>query len=80
MFEKLCTARVMKAKGEDREATVASAGFAARIVRVHQFGLRDRANRSGGPEYSYPSRRLLGFSFDDIDRMLDLVTSHLAAD
>lgn len=78
MFEKLRTARFMKAKGEDAAAVVDFAGSAGRLAHVHHFGLRDRVNRSGGTEYSYPSRRLLGFAPEDIERITDVVLARLA--
>ena len=45
-------------------AEVGFSGAAARIARVHQFGLRDKVNSSGAMA-TYPRRELLGLSKAD---------------
>ena len=72
MFTKLRTARYLKARGTADEAVVSFAGRISRIARVHQFGLRDRAER-GAPDVQYPQRELLGFT----DADLEIVRDHL---
>lgn len=48
MFEKLKMARYFKAKGTPQQAVIGFAGRVSRIARVHQYGLKDRAER-GAP-------------------------------
>lgn len=45
MFQKLRTASFLKAQGEANAISVGFTGRIARIVRVHQYGLKDRAER-----------------------------------
>ncbi|MGZ7913730.1 phage virion morphogenesis protein, partial [Pseudomonas aeruginosa] len=61
MFQKLRTVRYLRAKGDAQAITVSFAGRVTRIARVHQYGLKDRAER-GAPEVRYAQRRLLGFT------------------
>lgn len=77
MFMRLRTSRFMKAQSAPDSAVVAFIGNAERIASVHQFGLRDRVNK-GGLEVQYAKRELLGFADGDVDRMADMVLSHLA--
>ena len=67
----------IKVLADPGSATVGIVGRAARIARVHQFGLRD-AVRPGGPKVQYPERVLLGFTDDDVERVRDLLLAHLA--
>ncbi|MFW8532574.1 phage virion morphogenesis protein, partial [Klebsiella pneumoniae] len=67
MFRRLRTARFLKARATSEGASVGFTGVAARIARVHQYGLRDRVNDSGAMA-SYPRRELLGLS--KTDRMM----------
>ncbi|MBD9483908.1 phage virion morphogenesis protein [Pseudomonas sp. PDM14] len=76
MFTKLRTARYLKATGNAGAATVAFAGRISRIARVHQFGLRDRAER-GAPDVQYAQRELLGFTDAERDYILDRTLAHL---
>lgn len=64
MFRRLRTARFLKASATSDGAVVGFSGAAARIARVHQYGLRDRVNDSGAMA-SYPRRELLGLSKAD---------------
>lgn len=80
MFTKLRTVRYVKASGSASAATVGFAGRIARIARiarVHQYGLRDRAER-GAPDVQYAQRRLLGLSQAEQDLVRDQVLAHLA--
>lgn len=61
MFVKLRTARWLKANATAEGAEVGFAGRVARLARVHQYGLSDRAN-PGGKEVRYAQRLLLGFT------------------
>lgn len=76
MFTKLRTARYLKAQGNTSGATVAFAGRISRIARVHQYGLRDRAER-GAPEVQYEQRELLGFTDAERETILDQLLQHL---
>ncbi|MYL22541.1 phage virion morphogenesis protein [Halomonas alkaliantarctica] len=76
MFSKLRTAKYLKAKGHAGAATVGFVGRAARIARVHQYGLRDRVE-PGGPRHHYPQRELLGFTRPDRERIRDALIDHL---
>lgn len=69
MFEKLKMARYLKAKGTPKEVVVGFAGRVARIARVHQYGLRDRPERSA-PEIAYPKREILGITSREIDQLI----------
>ena len=64
MFRRLRTARFLKTSATSEGAEVGFSGAAARIARVHQFGLRDKVNSSGAMA-TYPRRELLGLSKAD---------------
>ncbi|MBJ2093875.1 phage virion morphogenesis protein [Serratia ureilytica] len=64
MFRRLRTARFLKARADASGATVGFTGVAARIARTHQYGLRDRVNKSGAMA-SYPRREVLGITKAD---------------
>ncbi|WP_455928904.1 phage virion morphogenesis protein [Pseudomonas fluorescens] len=61
MFQKLSKVTYMKAKGDGNAISVGFTGRVARIARVHQYGLRDRAER-GAPEVKYEQREVLGLT------------------
>lgn len=64
MFEKLKMARYLKAKGSPQQAVIGFAGRVSRIARVHQYGLKDRAEH-GAPEVRYARREILGLSKEE---------------
>lgn len=74
MFSKLRTQ--MKAGTNGDEAYVEFRGRAARLARVHHFGLKDRVV-PGGPEADYPQRELLGFTQADDEAILALLVDHM---
>ncbi|WP_456025145.1 phage virion morphogenesis protein [Pseudomonas capeferrum] len=76
MFKKLCTATYMKVRGDSNVVTVCFTGRIARIASVHQFGLKDRAERSA-PEIRYGQRELLGFTVMDFDIIHDALLTKL---
>lgn len=76
MFEKLKMARYLKAKGSPQQALIGFAGRVSRIARVHQYGLKDRAER-GGPEVRYARRELLGLSDQDLQKLRDTLLDSL---
>lgn len=68
MFDKLRTARYLKRSATAERAAVAIDARAARIARVHQYGLRDRVDwrRAGSPTVRYARRDLLGLTDADL--------------
>ncbi|HAV1617875.1 phage virion morphogenesis protein [Enterobacter hormaechei] len=64
MFQKLRTNRYMKASSCENSAVVEFTGKVQRIARVHQYGLKDRANEHA-QDVQYAERQLLGFSMQD---------------
>lgn len=78
MFRKLRNAKSLKALAFRDAAVVQFVGFAERVARVHQFGLRDFVN-PGGAEYDYPARPLIGITQEQIEQISDLILTHLAA-
>ncbi|HBQ3180286.1 TPA: phage virion morphogenesis protein, partial [Klebsiella pneumoniae] len=64
MFRRLRTARFLKTSATPDGVEVGYSGVAARIARIHQFGLRDKVNDSGAMA-TYPRRELLGLSKAD---------------
>ena len=77
MFKKLRTASYLKVRGDSNAVSVGFTGRIARIARVHQYGLKDRAER-GAPDVRYEQRELLGFKESDLDLIRDSLLSHLA--
>ena len=55
MFQKLPRASHLKAKGDGQSITVSFTGRVARIARVNQYGLKDRAEAKA-PEVRYKRR------------------------
>lgn len=78
MFSKLRTARWMKTEATPEAAVVTFAGQVQHMAQVHQGGLRDRVDRRGGPEVTYPVRQLLGLTPAEIADIEDAVLAHLA--
>ena len=75
MFARLRTTRYLKIEGRADAAVIAIAGRAARIARVHQYGLQDRVNRRG-LTIRYPVRELLGLTDDDKRDTLQALLEH----
>jgi phage virion morphogenesis protein len=78
MFQKLRTASFLKVQGDGNAISVGFTGRIARIARVHQYGLKDRAER-GAPDVKYEKRELLGLSEPDLDLIRDCLLAHLTA-
>ncbi|MDY4299389.1 phage virion morphogenesis protein [Pseudomonas salmasensis] len=76
MFKKLRTATYLKAQGESSTITVGFTGRIARIARVHQYGLKDYAER-GAPDIRYEQREVLGLTDLDLDVIRDGLLAHL---
>ncbi len=78
MFKKLRTASCLKVRGDTNAVSVGFTGRIARIARVHQYGLKDRAER-GAPDVRYDEREVLGFTESDLDLVRDELIKHLVA-
>lgn len=76
MFQKLRTASFLKVHGDSDAISVSFTGRVARIARVHQYGLRDHAER-GAPKVQYEQREVLGFTDTDLDLIRNLLLTHL---
>jgi phage virion morphogenesis protein len=76
MFRKLRTASYLKAKSDSNLVSVGFTGRISRIARVHQYGLKDRAER-GAPEVKYKQREVLGFTDADLDLIRDMLLNQL---
>ena len=75
MFKKLRTASYLKVRGDSNAVTVGFTGRIARIARVHQYGLKDRAE-PGAPDVRYEQREVLGFTDADLDLIRDSLLAH----
>ena len=76
MFQTLRTASFLKVQGDGNAISVGFTGRIARIARVHQYGLKDRAER-GAPDVKYERREVLGFTEADLDLIRDGLLAHL---
>jgi len=76
MFKKLRTASYLKVRGDSNGVAMGFTGRIARIARVHQYGLKDRAER-GAPDVRYEQRETLGFTEADLDLIRDSLLAHL---
>lgn len=76
MFKKLRTASYLKVRGDSNAVTVGFTGRIARIARVHQYGMKDRAE-PGAPDVRYEQREVLGFTVADLDLIRDRLLHHL---
>lgn len=76
MFTKLRTAKYMKAKATNSEATVEFVGKVQRMARVHHYGLRDRPARDA-KEVPYDERPLLGLNDEDLQMIEKEIINNL---
>lgn len=76
MFKKLRTAIYMKARSDSNAITVGFTGRISRIARVHQLGLKDRAEH-GAAEVRYDRREILGFNEESLNLIRDSLLAHL---
>ena len=75
MFQKLIRMQWLKSKATADEATVQFMGFAGRIARTSQYGLRDRVRP--GIEAQYPKRELLGITDTEREQIENLILAQL---
>jgi phage virion morphogenesis protein len=78
MFQKLRTTSFLKLRGDDNAISVGFTGSTARIARVHQYGLSDRAERDAS-DAQYHQREVLGFTEADLDLIRDGLLTNLTA-
>lgn len=76
MFQKLRMASFLKVKDDGNAISVGFTGRIARIARVHQYGLKDRAER-GAPDVKYEQREVLGFTEMDLELIRDGLITHI---
>ncbi|MBN3265338.1 phage virion morphogenesis protein [Pectobacterium brasiliense] len=76
MFQKLRTAKYLKAKGTADAASVEFVGRVQRMARVHHYGLRDRPSRNSD-DVQYEARPLLGFSDREIEKIENEIIKHI---
>ncbi|MFW8695275.1 phage virion morphogenesis protein, partial [Mesorhizobium japonicum] len=76
LFQKIRKVAYLKAKGDANAVSVGFTGRLARIARVHQYGLKDRA-RPGAPDTRYARRQVLGFTAADHDLIRETLLAHL---
>jgi phage virion morphogenesis protein len=77
IFARLRTTRYLRVDSTADAAMISITGRAARIARVHQYGLTDRVGKRG-PEYRYPRRRILGIADADRDAIAERIIDHLS--
>lgn len=76
MFAKLRQARYLRAESDTMGLAIGFAWRIARVARVHQFGERARV-APGGPEYQYPARVLLGFTYEDREMIQSMLLTRI---
>ncbi|WP_085631282.1 phage virion morphogenesis protein [Pseudomonas sp. R16(2017)] len=77
MFQKLRTASFMKLHADGNAISISFIGRVARIAKVHQYGLIDKAE-AGASDIQYERREILGFTAADLTLLRDLLLLHLA--
>lgn len=77
MFKKLRTAKHMKAWGDSEAVAVGFTRRVARIARVHQYGLSDRA-KPGASDVHYATRQVLGLAHAEVELIRDILVTRLS--
>lgn len=77
MFKKIGSARHLKIQSDPNTIAIGFIGRTARLARVHQFGLKDKAGERGR-EVEYERRQLLGLTDADLELIRDRLLEHLA--
>lgn len=78
MFSKVRLAKWLKTEATPDKATVAFKDQVQKIMKVHQYGLRDKVFRDRDLTAKYPERKTLGFNADNIEMIRDIVIKHIA--
>lgn len=76
MFAKLRQAKYLRLQSDANRIAISFIGRTARLARVHQYGLRDRA-APGAPDTTYARRELLGFTDADLEMIRDRLLEQL---
>lgn len=76
MFTKIKNTTNLKVLSNADAIAIGFVGRIARIARIHQDGLKDRAER-GAPSVVYPKRELLGFTDQEIKVIEDSLLKHI---
>lgn len=76
MFTKIKNTSNLKVLSTADSIAIGFVGRVARIARVHQEGLKDRAEK-GAPDVVYPKRELLGFTDQEIKLIEDSLLKHI---
>lgn len=76
MMAGLIRARALRVTATADTGTIGYTGAAARVARVHHFGLIDHV-APDGPRVRYEVRRLLGFTAGDTDRVRQALIDQL---
>ena len=76
MFTKLRTNAHLKTKADANQIEVGFYGRVARIARVHQFGLRDKASPQSAA-IPYPKRELLGINSEGRKTIQDALLRYM---
>lgn len=76
MFTKLKNTSNLKVLSTADSIAIGFVGRVARIARIHQEGLKDRAEK-GAPDVVYPKRELLGFTDQEIKLVEDSFLKHI---
>ncbi|ENJ4476821.1 phage virion morphogenesis protein [Yersinia enterocolitica] len=77
MFQRLCRYRFLKMRADAGGTSIGFDGVAARIARVHQYGLRDQVGP--GAFAKYPVRELLGFTSADEQMITEQIVNSLGS-
>lgn len=75
MFSRLIKSKWLKAKGYSDRAEVYFASTAEKVAHIHHYGLKDKGSK--GQDIQYPERPLLGMDAKDVDKIEDLLLTHL---
>lgn len=76
MFQKLRTERFFKVRSGGNAISVGFTGRAAKIAKIHQYGLRGRTEQTLY-EVRYERREIFGFSTDTIDLVRNTLLEQL---
>ena len=76
MFSKIRTEKHMKVKARGDQIEVGFFGWVARVARIHHEGKSEQTIKKH-IVYKYPSRKLIGFSEDNLQKIKSSMISHL---
>ena len=78
MFNVIKNAKYMRTQRTAQGIAIGFAGRVASIARVHHFGLKDKVDRDG-PVVKYDSRKLLGFTEQEIKMIENDVLEYISS-